>query len=175
MASTNTSVLPISKGTLPSGWHSTLRYTGCYPAITSFHHSLFPPLRTSRGDTDDGKCWNFLNRNAPSQPQLPPTPPVTPMYPFQCICSDYFDHAGYHYLVTVDIYYYWPVVERISKGGSKTLIISLRRLFSTYLMNLPQTEAQNLLHRTLRASYLTGKSIIVTLAYPTAIVVQSLV
>ena len=96
-------------------------------AETSFFWpGMTPEINALRYDCHD------CNSNAPSQPRPPPTPPVTPVYLFQCICSDYFDYAGNHYLVTVDRYSNWPLVERISTGGAKTLINSLRRLFATY-------------------------------------------
>ena len=71
------------------------------------------------------------NRIAPSQPNAPPTPPVQPQYPFQCICADFFQYAGHHYLVIVDRYSNWPIVERAHEG-SKGLISSLRRTFTTF-------------------------------------------
>ena len=74
-----------------------------------------------------GQC----HRIAPSQPCPPPTPPNVPCYPFQCICADFFHHAGFSYVVIVDRYSNWPIVER-SKGGSKGLIECLRRIFVSY-------------------------------------------
>jgi hypothetical protein len=71
------------------------------------------------------------HRMAPSQPCPPPTPPNIPMYPFQSICADFFHHAGGYYLVVVDRYSNWPIVEK-SKEGSKGLISCLRRIFVTY-------------------------------------------
>ena len=71
------------------------------------------------------------NRMAPSQPSAPPTPPVSPLYPFQCICSDYFHYKRIDYLVIVDRYTIWPVVERASQGAAG-LISALRRYFSTF-------------------------------------------
>ena len=68
---------------------------------------------------------------APSQPNAPPTPPIQPQYPFQCICADYFHYSGHNYLVIVDRYSNWPIVER-SKEGSQGLIATLRRTFATY-------------------------------------------
>ena len=68
---------------------------------------------------------------APSQPNAPPTPPTQPAYPFQCICADYFIYKGINYLVIVDRYSNWPVVERAT-DGSNGLIKSLRRSFVTY-------------------------------------------
>ena len=71
------------------------------------------------------------NRNAPSQPSAPPTPPAVPAYPFQCIASDFFQYAGSHYLVAVDRYSNWSIVERAS-DGAKGLITALRTTFITF-------------------------------------------
>ena len=68
---------------------------------------------------------------APSQPSAPPTPLIPPAYPFQCMCADYFQYKGVHYLVVIDRYSNWPIVERAS-GGSKGLIDCLRKSFVTY-------------------------------------------
>ena len=50
----------------------------------------------------------------------------------QSLCSDFFHFQGQYYLVSVDRYSNWPLVERINTGGAHTLINSLRRIFSTY-------------------------------------------
>ena len=71
------------------------------------------------------------NRIAPSQASAPPTPPQLPAYPFQCISSDYFHYKGRNYLVTVDRYSNWPVIEMAS-DGAKGLISALRQVFVTY-------------------------------------------
>lgn len=74
---------------------------------------------------------NACNRIAPSQPNAPPTPPTTPVYPFQCLATDYFQYAGHHYLVAVDRYSNWPIVERAVEGA-KGLISTLRKTFVTF-------------------------------------------
>lgn len=74
---------------------------------------------------------NQCNRMAPSQPCAPPTPPVYPLYPFQCICSDFFHYKGINYLVIVDRYSNWPIVEK-SNNGAQGLVECLRRSFVTY-------------------------------------------
>lgn len=71
------------------------------------------------------------NRMAPSQPSAPPTPPMQPAYPFQCLVSDYFHYRGRNYLIAVDRYSNWPIVEEAA-GGSSGLITALRRIFVTY-------------------------------------------
>ena len=68
------------------------------------------------------------NRMAPSQPNAPP---MTPAYPFQCIVADYFHHKGRNFLVIVDRYSNWPIVEEAA-NGAKGLIDALRRTFTTY-------------------------------------------
>ena len=76
------------------------------------------------------KCQD-CNRMAPSQPSAPPTTPTDPTYPFQCICSDYFKYMGSNYLIIVDRYSNWPVVNKAS-DGAKGLVKSLREAFVTY-------------------------------------------
>ena len=66
-----------------------------------------------------------------NQPNAPLTPPTQPVYPFQCVCADFFHYKGVNYLVIVDRYSNWPIVEKTS-GGSQGLIDSLRRSFVTY-------------------------------------------
>ena len=68
---------------------------------------------------------------APSQAALPPTPPILAAYSFQCVCSNYLQHQGMNYLVIVDRYSNWPVVER-AQDGSKGLIEVLRQTFATF-------------------------------------------
>jgi hypothetical protein len=89
-------------------------WPGITPAVTKFRASC-----------------HHCNRMAPSQPSAPPTPPILPAYPFQCICADYFQYAGSNYLVVVDRYSNWPVVERAA-DGAKGLVACLRRTFVTY-------------------------------------------
>ncbi len=68
---------------------------------------------------------------APSQPSAPPSHQTLPVYPFQCICSDFFTYKGISYLVSVDRYSNWPIVER-STDGAQRLIASLRQIFGTF-------------------------------------------
>ena len=74
---------------------------------------------------------NHCNRMAPSQPSSPPSPVVPPAYPFQCVCADFFHYKGVTYLVIVDRYSNWPLVER-AREGSTGLIDCLRRTFATF-------------------------------------------
>ena len=71
------------------------------------------------------------NRMAPSQPNAPPTPPILPAYPFQCTAADYFHFRGKNYVVIVDRYCNWPIVE-LAADGAAGLITALRRMFVTY-------------------------------------------
>ncbi|GFO24081.1 RNA helicase [Plakobranchus ocellatus] len=98
----------------------------CSRAVASF----FWPGMTSSISEMRARC-SPCNRIAPSQPNAPPTPPIQPQYPFQCVCADFFYHAGHYYLVIVDRYSNWPIVER-AHGGSQGLISSLRRTFTTF-------------------------------------------
>ena len=74
---------------------------------------------------------NHCNRMAPSQPNAPPTPPTSPAYPFQYICADFFHYKGIHYLVVVDRYCNWPIIER-AHAGSDGLIKCLQQTFTTF-------------------------------------------
>ena len=58
-------------------------------------------------------------------------PRLEPAYPFQCICVDYFQYKGSTYLVVVDRYSNWPIVESTDNGAAG-LITCLRRIFATY-------------------------------------------
>ena len=53
------------------------------------------------------------------------------IYPFQCICADYFHYQGHTYLVIVDRYSNWPIVERAGEGATG-LLKTLRHTFATY-------------------------------------------
>ena len=68
---------------------------------------------------------------APSQPNPPPSPLTPPSYPFQLLCADFFHHKGINYLVIVDRYSNWPIIER-TQNGAKGLIDCLRRTFGTF-------------------------------------------
>ena len=71
------------------------------------------------------------NRNAPSQPRAPPKDISPPEYPFQQLCADYFTYKSRTYLVVVDRYSNWPIVERAQEGGAG-LRDCLYRVFSTF-------------------------------------------
>ena len=92
--------------------------------------SIFWPGITNAIHTTRANC-SHCNRMAPSQAALPPTPPTLPEYPFQCICADYFHYQGHNYLVIVDRYSNWPIVER-AEDGATGLIKTLRHTFATY-------------------------------------------
>ena len=92
--------------------------------------SFFWPGMTPAITETRTRC-SSCNRMAPSQPSAPPTPPMSPAYPFQCIVADYFHYGGNNYLVVVDRYSNWPIVEKASDGAAG-LIAALRRIFVTY-------------------------------------------
>lgn len=92
--------------------------------------SIFWPGMTPAITATRNRC-TACNRMAPSQPNAPPYPPTTPAYPFQCVAADYFHYRGHNYLVVVDRYSNWPIVEECANGADG-LIASLRRIFVTY-------------------------------------------
>ena len=108
--------------------------TDVLTALHSAHHGV--TSMTARADTS--VFWpgitkdiiktrtncSHCDRMAPSQPSAPLTPLVYPEYPFQYICGDFFHHKGQYYLVCVDRYSNWPIVEK-SKGNANDLINSL--------------------------------------------------
>ena len=71
------------------------------------------------------------NTMSPSQASLPPTPPTLPTRPFQSLCADYFHHKGHTYVVIVDRFSGWPIVER-STNGATGLVSNLRSIFVTF-------------------------------------------
>ena len=121
---------------------SSLRPT-CLSALHAAHQgtsamtakaeaSIFWPGITNDIQATRANCPHY-NRMAPSQAALPPTPPTLPEYPFQCVCADYFHYQGHTYLVIVDCYSSWPIVER-AKGATG--------LIKTYDTPLPPTASQ---------------------------------
>ncbi|KAL8569022.1 hypothetical protein ACOMHN_048270 [Nucella lapillus] len=92
--------------------------------------SVFWPGMTPAITDRRNRC-TACNRMAPSQPNAPPYPPTNPAYPFQCIAADYFHYRGHNYLVAVDRYSNWPIVEECA-NGAEGLITSLRRIFVTF-------------------------------------------
>ena len=92
--------------------------------------SVFWPNITADIASTREKCIE-CNRMAPSQPSSPPSEPVVAEYPFQYICADYFTHKGSNYLVIVDRFSNWPIIEK-SDSGSAGLIKTLRQTFATY-------------------------------------------
>ncbi|XP_013400274.1 uncharacterized protein K02A2.6-like [Lingula anatina] len=105
-------------------------HQGISSMISRAEASVFWPGITADITAVRANC-NHCHQIAPSQPSAPPYNPIPPKYPFQCICADIFMFKGTHYLVIVDRYANWPIVEYAS-GGSKGLKTSLRRAFSTY-------------------------------------------
>ena len=115
------------------------------PKILKALHSAHQGTSSMTARAQSSVFWPGINKDinelrakcaecdhiAPSHPYPPPTPPFTPEYPFQLICADFFHHAGANYVVIVDRYSNWPIVER-SNEGAKGLIAHLRRVFVTY-------------------------------------------
>lgn len=95
--------------------------------------SVFWPGITTDINKVRQRCYQ-CNNMSPSQPSAPPVKPILPEYPFQSICSDYCHKAGTGYLVTVDRYSNWPVVQRVrhGEGTSKHLIAAVKNHCGTY-------------------------------------------
>ncbi|XP_033741633.1 uncharacterized protein LOC117328046 [Pecten maximus] len=104
-------------------------HQGVSKMIARAESSVFWPGITRAINTVRLEC-NHCNRIAPSNPSAPPYPLMSADYPFQCICADYFTHRGVNYLVIIDRYSNWPIVERAS-GGAAGLLACLRT-FATY-------------------------------------------
>ena len=103
---------------------------GVSAMVARAESSVFWPGITMDIHNKRNQCQE-CNRMAPSQPTAPPTPLVHPTYPFQCICADYFSHKGKQYLVIVDRYTNWLIVERATNGASG-LVDLLRHHFTTF-------------------------------------------
>ena len=119
---------PSLRSTCLSALHAAHQGTSAMTAKAEA--SIFWPGITTDIQATRENCLH-CNRMAPSQAALPPTPPILPEYPFQCICADYFHYQGHTYLVIVDRYSNWPIVER-AEDGAQGLIKILRNTFATY-------------------------------------------
>ena len=82
--------------------------------------SVFWPGITRDIEEMRNRCTH-CNRMAPSQPAAPPTALAYPEYPFQKVCADFFTYKGKHYLVLVDRYSNWPIVERSHNGANRLI------------------------------------------------------
>lgn len=125
----NRIVIPLSlRPSILGALHAS--HQGVSSMVARAEASVFWPGITADITATRSNC-NHCNRMAPSQPCAPPVPPVLPAYPFQCICADYFQYKGKNYLVIVDRYSHWPIIERASEGANG-LINCLKRVFATY-------------------------------------------
>ena len=70
--------------------------------------------------------------NAPSNPSSPPLPYEQPSYPFQSVCSDFFQVKGISYLAVCDRYSGWLSIFNLAKDDSKHVIAVLRIYFATW-------------------------------------------
>jgi len=89
----------------------------CLRALHAAHQSISSmiaraELSITAGITSTRNNCFHCNRMAPSQPNAPPMPPTLAAYPFQYICVDYFHYKGINYLVIINRYSNWPIVER---------------------------------------------------------------
>ena len=77
--------------------------------------------------TTRAQC-NTCDVHAPSQPSMPPVQPETPTYPFQHICSDYFNLHGKDFLVVVDRFSGWYNIYQAA-GGAINLVGIFTKIF----------------------------------------------
>ena len=105
-------------------------HSGITSMMSCPESSVFWPGITSAIHATHQQC-SHCNHMAPSQPSAPPTPPTPTIYPFQCVCTDFFSYKAFTYLIYVDCNSNWPVIER-SSDGAKGLINSLCHAFATY-------------------------------------------
>ena len=122
------------------GYSSPFSEKGCLtcPPFSTQHHfhashaesSVFWPGITPAICATHQQC-NHCSHMAPSQPSAPPTLPTPTVYPFQCICADFFSYKGSTYLIYVDCYSNWPIIER-SFDGANGLVNNLCHPLATY-------------------------------------------
>ncbi|XP_030849703.1 uncharacterized protein LOC115927679 [Strongylocentrotus purpuratus] len=91
--------------------------------------SVFWPGITTAISNLRARCDHY-NQIAPSNPSSPPTPLTSPVYPFQCICADFFHYKGCNYLVVVDRYSNWPILAL--DGGPEFTAAATRRFLQDW-------------------------------------------
>ena len=73
------------------------------------------------------------NQIAPSQSAEPLILTASPDWPFQQLCTDYFEHEGSSYLTIVDRFSYWLNIYHLPNTTTTlSLITHLRSLFTSY-------------------------------------------
>ena len=88
--------------------------------------SMYWPGMTTDIDKRRQECQS-CHETAPSQASEPPITPDVPQYPFQHVCSDYFEYAGHNFCLIVDRFSNWLQVFH-GKGGSSNLISLLGQM-----------------------------------------------
>ena len=93
---------------------------------------VFWPGMTADIQSKRDSC-SSCNKNAPSQAATPSIPATVPSTPFEAIFADFFEYAGWHYLVAGDRLSGWVDIYRAPHGtnqaGAVGLIGSLRTMF----------------------------------------------
>ena len=97
--------------------------------------NLFWPGMSRDISSTREKC-RTCDTHAPSQPNMPPIQPEVPTYPFQHICSDYFNLYGREFCVVVDRFSGWYNVYHAA-GGSMNIIGIFTKLFQD--MGVPES------------------------------------
>ena len=89
--------------------------------------SLFWPGMLQDIKTTRDQC-RTCDIHSPSQPSLPPVQPEVPSYPFQHICSDYFNLYGKEFCVVVDRLGGWYDIYHAA-GGTMNLVGIFTKIF----------------------------------------------
>lgn len=73
------------------------------------------------------------NQIAPSRPAEPLILTSSPEWPFQQLCTDYFEHEGSSYLTIFDRFSFWLNIYHLpSNTTTSSLLAHLRSLFISY-------------------------------------------
>ena len=123
-----TIIPPPLRGQILDTLHSAHQGVSCMTSRAE--SSVFWPGITPAIANMRARCRS-CNERASSQPHGPPLAAQEPVYPFQCICADYFKYKGCNYVIIVDRYSGWPIVQQ-SRDGSLGLVKCLRKIFVTY-------------------------------------------
>ena len=113
---------PVLRREVVDALHSA--HQGVTSMIARAESSVFWPGITNDIIERRKSCY-YCNRMAPSLPSLPPFPQQAPEYPFQKVCADYFHYKRTYYLVIVDRYSNWPIIERAQEGANGLIALSL--------------------------------------------------
>ena len=113
------------RGTILKTLHSS--HQGQTGMLLRAERSLFWPGMLQDIKTTRDQC-RTCDIHSPSQPSLPPVQPEVPSYPFQHICSDYFNLYGKEFCVVVDRFSGWYNIYHAA-GGTMNLVGIFTKIF----------------------------------------------